>query len=51
MDDATQRILPRHSAVIGTLAMLAAKQEVRRADHDIHPTGFWAKALAGRRRL
>jgi hypothetical protein len=34
VDEATQRILPRHSAVIGTLAMLAAKEEVTRADHD-----------------
>ena len=28
MDEATQGILPQHSAVIGPLAMLAAKEEV-----------------------
>ncbi len=37
MDEAMQRILPQHSAVIGTLAMLPAKEEVRRADHDPDP--------------
>ncbi len=39
MDEAAQRIFPRHSAVIGTLPMLAAKEEVRRADQDTRAPG------------